>query len=61
MMAAVLFLVPGVVVGAVRLLTVDDSINVAGLGFAIVVAVGFTAIFSHVGAGLVRRRKPGSG
>ena len=60
-MAAILFLAPALVVGAVRLLADDSSGNLAGIALGIVLAVAFTAILTHVGAGLALRRKVGSG
>jgi hypothetical protein len=60
-MAAILFLAPALVVGALRLLADDSNGNLAGIALGFVLAVAFTAILTHVGAGLALRRKTGSG
>lgn len=60
-MAAILFLAPALAVGAVRLLADDRRGNLAGIALGIVLAIAFTAILTHVGAGLALRRKVGSG
>ena len=55
MLAAVLFFAPTLVLGAVRL-TLDDMAPHAGaLALGLLSAVMFTAIFTHVGAGLALR------
>lgn len=56
MVAALLFLVPTAVVGFVRLLIDDISVSGWTLGSAVIAAVMFTAIFTHVGAAFARRR-----
>lgn len=56
MTAAAFFLVPTIVVGAVRVLTEDAAPAAGALILALVTAVFFTAIFTHVGAGIALRR-----
>ena len=60
MAAAVLFLVPTVVLGTVRLLVDDGSIGLGSAVFALLTAVLVIAIVTHVGAGLALRRRPQS-
>ena len=59
MPAAVLFLVPAIVLGSIRVLVEDDRPAVGALLLALVMAVLFIAIFTHVGAGIVQRRQSG--
>ena len=56
MAAAVLFLVPTTVVGAIRVVLEDDASNAGALIVGLVVTVLFVAVFTHVGAGLALRR-----
>lgn len=57
MKAAVLFLLPTILLGAARLLFGDASVSAGVLVLALVVAVMFTAIFTHLGAGIALRRR----
>lgn len=56
MQAALLFLVPSVVFGAVRVL-LDGEAPVGTLLFGLVLAAMFTAVCTHVGAGIALRRR----
>src|SRR3546814_450643 len=56
MQAAVLFLLPALVLGAVRF-AIDDGAEVSGgLAVGAVMALIFVAIFTHVGADIAMRR-----
>lgn len=57
MKAAVLFVLPTVVIGFVRMILDDASDAAAAFAFGIVVAVAVAAIFTHVGAGVTLRRQ----
>jgi hypothetical protein len=59
MLAAMLFLAPAILLGAPRLLMSDDRPAVGGLLLALVIAVAFVAIFTHLGAGIALRRQRG--
>ena len=56
MLAAILFLVPSLVLGAIRLSIDEMAPYAGGLALALVTAIMFTGIFTHVGAGLALRR-----
>jgi hypothetical protein len=56
MAAALLFLAPALVLGAVRLLLDDSDVAVSTLLLALVSAVMVVAVFTHVGAGIALRR-----
>ena len=59
MVAAAVFLAPGILAAAVRVLLEDDARSLGALALAFVLSVFFVAIFTHVGAGLaLRRRSP---
>lgn len=60
MTAALLFLAPTLLLGAIRLLIDDVDASIGALGLAIVGAVFFTAIFTHLGSGLALRVIPRS-
>lgn len=55
MTAAALFLAPAIVIGTIVVLA-DDASNVGSLFLGFVGVVLFTAIFTHVGAGIALRR-----
>ena len=57
MKAALLFLAPAVVLGAVRLLIDGDSSVIGPLIFGLILAVMFVAFFTHIGAGIALRRR----
>lgn len=58
MAAAVLFLLPTVALAAVRVIVDAELDATAGLVVALLMAVLFVGIFTHVGAGLALRRAP---
>ena len=60
MQAAMLFLAPALVLGAVRLLIDDADVPLWALLLALVSTVMFVAIFTHVGAGIALRRAASS-
>lgn len=57
MSAALLFLLPSLVLGGVRIALDDDAPSSGALLFGVVTTVLFVAIFTHVGAGLALRRQ----
>ena len=59
MAAAVLFLAPTIVIGSVRVLSENDRPAVGALALALLMAVLFVAIFTHVGAGIAVRHQSG--
>lgn len=57
MTAAALFLVPTIVVGAVRVLTDDDAPAIGVLVMGLVVTLLIVGVLTHVGAGIALRRQ----
>ena len=55
--AAALFLAPGVVAGTVRVLIDGDAPSIAALALVLLCAVLFVGILTHLGAGLALRRR----
>jgi len=59
--AAALFLAPGIAGATVRVLLDDDGPPLGALVLSFVLAVLFVAILTHVGAGMALRRRSPSG
>lgn len=57
MAAAMLFMLPAVVLGALRVLVDGESGSFGALAFGLVLAVMFAAFFTHIGAGVALRRR----
>ena len=57
MSAALLFLLPTVVVGGIRVLAGDNTPAAGAMALGLVITVLFVAIFTHVGAGMALRRR----
>ena len=57
MVAALLYLLPAIVLGGIRLLLDDGSVAMGALLFGLVIGVAFVAIFTHVGAGIALRHQ----
>jgi hypothetical protein len=55
--AAALFLVPGVVAGTLRILIDGDAPSIGALALVLLCAVLFVAVLTHLGAGLALRRR----
>ena len=58
LMAAVVFLVPTLAVGVIRLLIDDETPSAGPLAFAAGSAIFIAAILTHLGAGMALRRRP---
>lgn len=57
MAAALLFMLPAVVLGVLRVLVDGESASFGALAFGLVLAVMFAAFFTHIGAGVALRRR----
>lgn len=55
--AALLFLLPAIVLGTARALLGDEVGSVAPLVFGLAIAAMFTAFLTHIGAGVALRRR----
>ena len=57
MQAALFFLLPAVVLGAIRVIAEEGTAPIGAMLFGLVIAVMTIAVFTHLGAGVALRRQ----